>query len=183
MKLRNKASNILSIFLVFILLFSNIIYAKNNDEESIINESVQQIGPGTYFKQTDIINSKEKFRINTIETTIGTNYIKIEGADNGSALGTATVSKQAEAKIQKDSRVIGAINVFFFVLWYFSVIVFVRFFIYSSIMRHNLNSLILRPYYFYIIFRNGEGQLTGYFFYSSNQSIFSNVKACNQFFA
>lgn len=114
MKLRNKASNILSIFLVFILLFSNIIYAKNNDEESIINESVQQIGPGTYFKQTDIINSKEKFRINTIETTIGTNYIKIEGADNGNALGTATVSKQAEAKIQKDSRVIGAINGDFF---------------------------------------------------------------------
>ncbi len=117
MKLRRKFKSSLSFLLVFIMLFSNVLYAaKNNDavEEKIIEESVQQIGPGTYYKQTKITTQKNIFNINTVETAIGTKYIKVEAGDNGRAIGTATVSKQAEQKNRDDSRVVGAVNGDFF---------------------------------------------------------------------
>jgi len=114
--LKNKTRKILSFLLIFVILFSNVLYAKDNskNEERIIKENIQQIGPGTYFKQTDFQTANTKFKINTVYTTIGTKYIKVEAADNGRAIGTATVTKQAELKSLEDSRVIGAINGDFF---------------------------------------------------------------------
>lgn len=116
MKLSKKLIRALSFLIILTMLFSNILYAENDSvaEESILNESIQQIGPGTYFKQTNWITTNGVFNINTVETAIGTKFIKVEAADNGRATGTSTVSKQSEQKVQKDSRVIGAVNGDFF---------------------------------------------------------------------
>ncbi len=116
MKFNKRIKNYISFLLVFSLLFSNILYAakKNDTAESIVEESTQQIGPGTYYKNTKLIAPNGTFNINTVETSIGTKFIKVEAGDNGRAIGTATVSKQAEQKFQKDTRVIGAVNGDFF---------------------------------------------------------------------
>lgn len=117
MKFCRRFRNCLSFLLVFVLLFSNVLYAAKNNEtakDNIIEESIQQIGPGTYYKNTNLTTPKGIFNINTIETSIGTKFIKVEAGDNGRAIGTATVSKQAEQKYQSNSRVIGAVNGDFF---------------------------------------------------------------------
>lgn len=117
MKSCRKFKNCMSFLLVLILLFSNVLYAAKNNEtvkNNIIEESIQQIGPGTYYKNTNLITPNGIFNINTVETSIGTKFIKVEAGDNGRAIGTATISKQAEQKYQDDSRVIGAVNGDFF---------------------------------------------------------------------
>lgn len=111
MKLRKNLRNVASFLLVFTILFSSLVFAQ---EESILNQSSQQIGPGTYFKNTGWITPNGIFSINTVETIIGTKYIRVETSDNGKATGTATVAKQAEQKNGKDTRVISAINGDFF---------------------------------------------------------------------
>ncbi len=116
MKLSKNLRKALSFLLIFIILFSNVLAAKNDNkaEESVVKESIQQVGPGTYFKQINWTTPNNKYNINVLETYIGTEFIKVEAGDNGRATGIATVSKQAESKYQNDSRVIGAINGDFF---------------------------------------------------------------------
>lgn len=111
MKLRKNLRNVLSFLLAFTMLFSNLVFAQ---EESILNESSQQIGPGTYYKNLGWITPKGTFNINMVEATIGTEFIRIEVSDNGKATGTSTIIKLAEQKSGKDTRVIGAINGDFF---------------------------------------------------------------------
>ena len=111
MRLRRNFGRVLSFLVAFTLLFSSFLYA---EEQSILNESSQQIGPGTYFKNVGWITPNGTFNINMVETTIGTEYIKIEASDNGKATGTSIIAKQAEQKNGKDTRVISAINGDFF---------------------------------------------------------------------
>ncbi|MGI6235875.1 MAG: phosphodiester glycosidase family protein [Christensenellales bacterium] len=111
MKFRKNAERILAFLVAFTMLFSCLLYA---EEKSILNESSQQMGPDTYYKNASWITENGIFNINTVETNIGAEFIKIEVSDNGKAIGTSTVSKQAEQKYGKDTRVIGAINGDFF---------------------------------------------------------------------
>lgn len=111
MRLRKDFVRVLSLLMAFAMVLSSMVFAQ---EESILNESIQQIGPGTYFKNAGWVTPNGTFNINMVETTIGTEYIKIEASDNGKATGTATITKQAEQKNGKDTRVISAINGDFF---------------------------------------------------------------------
>lgn len=105
------ARRVLSLLLVFTLLFSTMLYAEG---ENAYTESSQQIGPGTHYKSAALVTPNGMFNINMVETHIGTQYIKVETSDSGKAVGTETVSKQAEKKFSKDSRALGAINGDFF---------------------------------------------------------------------
>lgn len=105
------AKRILSLLLVFTLLLSTILYG---DAVDSYNETSQQVGPNTHYKNATWTTSNGVFKINMVETIIGNQYIKIETSDNGKAVGTESVSKQAQRKYSDSSRVIGAINGDFF---------------------------------------------------------------------
>lgn len=111
MKKGFTAKKALCLLLAFTLLFSTMLYA---DGEGAYSESSQQIGPGTHYKKAAWVTPKGIFSINMVETLIGTEYIKVEASDSGKAVGTETVSKQAQKKYSDDTRVLGAVNGDFF---------------------------------------------------------------------
>lgn len=111
MKKGFTAKRVLSLLLAFTLLFSTILYGDAVDE---YKETSQQVGPNTHYKNATWTTPSGTFRINMVETIIGNQYIKIETSDNGKAVGTESVSKQAQKKYSENSRVIGAINGDFF---------------------------------------------------------------------
>ena len=107
MKLRKKSIRVLSLLIALSMLLTNLVFAQ---EEIVLKENVQQIGPHTYYKNINWISDKGIFNINVVETDMKGEYIRIEASDNGKATGTSTVTKQAEPKNSVDSRVIAAIN-------------------------------------------------------------------------
>lgn len=111
MKLRKKSIRVLSLLIALSMLLTNLVFAQ---EEIVLKENVQQIGPHTYYKNINWISDKGIFNINVVETDMKGEYIRIEASDNGKATGTSTVTKQAEPKNSVDSRVIAAINGDFF---------------------------------------------------------------------
>ena len=75
MKLRKKSIRVLSLLIALSMLLTNLVFAQ---EEIVLKENVQQIGPHTYYKNINWISDKGIFNINVVETDMKGEYIRIE---------------------------------------------------------------------------------------------------------